>query len=82
MVDCLLTRMDVVLDGKADDNFKDLVDETIMKFKNDKTFSEGIKYIDEKARETGEDFYDLILRMSRKTAAERRAAEWLRDKSK
>lgn len=63
------------------EQFMKIVDELVMNAESDSELAEGLRWIDTQSREKGLTFYEMAFIVLKKHMAERRAKEWLKNKT-
>lgn len=64
-----------------DAQFVRIIDELVIASSGDPEFVEGLHWIDTQAHKEGVSFYDMAMIVLRRHIANKKAREWLRDRS-
>jgi hypothetical protein len=65
----------------VDDQFMEMIDDLVVMSEKDSELAEGLKWIDLQSQRNGLTFYEMAMIILRKHMVERRAKEWLREKT-
>lgn len=65
----------------VDDQFVEMIDDLIVMSESDSELAEGLKWIDFQSQRNGLTFYEMAMIILKKHMVERRAKDWLRDKT-
>lgn len=63
------------------EQFMKIVDDLVVMAQNDSELAEGLKWIDMQSRKNGVSFYEMAFIILKKHTAERKAREWIKNKT-
>ena len=65
----------------VDDQFVEMIDDLVVMSESDSELAEGLKWIDFQSQRNGLTFYEMAMIILKKHMVERRAKDWLKDKT-
>ena len=66
---------------EVDEQFRDIIDDLVVMSENDSELADGLRWIDSQSQKNGMTFYEMALIILRKHIAERKAREWLQNRT-
>jgi hypothetical protein len=77
----LLTEEMLGNNDSVDDQFVEMIDDLVVMSESDSELAEGLKWIDFQSQRNGLTFYEMAMIILKKHMVERRAKDWLKDKT-
>jgi hypothetical protein len=65
----------------VDDQFVEMIDDLVVMSESDSELAEGLKWIDFQSQRNGLTFYEMAMIILKKHMVERRAKDWLKDRT-